>query len=150
MERTLLIIKPDGVQRSLIGSILDRFERKGLKIVGLKLMRLSTIQAEALYAPHKDKAFYKSLIDFITSAPIIAVTLEGKNAIQLVRKMIGATDPLEAQPGSIRGDYSMDLRHNLAHASDSPESFKREFKVVFNGDQIYNYVRCDEDVMYSP
>jgi nucleoside-diphosphate kinase len=113
-------------------------------------MRLSTIQAEELYAPHKNKAFYKSLIGFITSAPIVAVTLEGKNAIQLARKMIGATDPLEAQPGSIRGDYSMDMRHNLVHASDSPESFKREFNVVFNGEEVYNYVRSDENILYPP
>ena len=149
MERTLLIIKPDGVQRSLIGSIIDRFERKGLKVVGLKLTRLSNIQAEELYSVHKGKLFYKPLIEFITSAPIVAVALEGKDAIQAVRKLMGATDPIIAEPGSLRGDYSMDMRHNLVHASDSLESFKREFKIVFNDDEVYDYIRCDEKVMYS-
>lgn len=149
MERTLLIIKPDGVQRGLIGSILDRFEKKGLKIVGLKLMILSRLQAEELYSPHKGKPFYEPLLEFISSAPIVAVALEGKNAIQVVRKLIGATDPLSAEPGSVRGDYSIDMRHNLVHASDSLESFKRELKVVFNDDEIYGYLSCVENVIYS-
>jgi nucleoside-diphosphate kinase len=149
-ERTLVLIKPDGVQRRLIGEIIARFERKGLKLIGLKLLKLPRERAEALYAPHHGKFFYDYLIQFMTSTPIVAIALHGRNAISLVRMLIGATKPTESEPGSIRGDFSIDITHNVVHASDSPENAQRELDILFNPSELFEYQRIDEAILYSP
>ena len=130
-ERTLIVIKPDGVRRGLIGEILSRFERKGFKIVELKMFKMSREKAEEFYSIHKGKHFFNELIDFITSGPIVAAVLEGRNAIEVVRLMIGSTDSSKALPGTIRGDFGLEVTANLIHASDSLESYRREYKVIF-------------------
>ncbi|MFC1714314.1 nucleoside-diphosphate kinase [Candidatus Poribacteria bacterium] len=149
MERTLVIVKPDGVKRGLAGEIISRFEKRGLKITGLRMTWLSEERAEQLYAPHKGKVFYQGLVDFMTSGPVVAIAVEGRSAIQIVRNMIGALKPEEAMPGSIRGDYSMDIRYNTIHGSDSPESAERELAVFFDDNEFLEYQTCDEEVLYS-
>lgn len=130
-ERTLVLVKPDGVQRLLAGRILTRFEERGLKIVGLKLVRLDRDLAERHYAVHREKPFFAGLVDFITSGPIVAIALEGPNAIANVRMMIGSTRPNEAAPGTIRGDYALDVGQNIIHGSDGEESAARELALHF-------------------
>jgi nucleoside-diphosphate kinase len=149
-ERTLVLIKPDGVQRGLIGEIISRFERKGLKLAGLKLLQLPQERAEALYMPHEGKFFYDYLIQFMTSTPIVAIALQGANAIELVRLVNGATRPAESEPGSIRGDFSIDITHNVVHASDSPENAQRELGILFDSGELFEYQRIDEAILYSP
>lgn len=136
VERTLVLVKPDGVRRRLVGEIIGRFERKGLKIRALKMLWMTREQAEEFYSVHKGKHFYNDLVDFITSGPIVAMVLEGDSAIEVVRLMIGATDGRRAQPGTIRGDYALSIQENVVHASDSPESFEREFRVVFREEEV--------------
>ncbi|MHA1721634.1 MAG: nucleoside-diphosphate kinase [Candidatus Baldrarchaeia archaeon] len=148
MERTLLIVKPDGVVRGLIGEVISRVERKGLKIVALKMIKLSKEKAEELYSIHKGKSFFQELIEHITSAPIVAMILEGENAIQIVRNMIGATDPSKADPGTIRGDYALTITKNVVHAADSVESAKREIKVIFGTEKPIEYKRADENWLH--
>lgn len=131
MERTLLILKPDAFRRGLVGEIIRRVELKGFKIVNMKFECLSREKAERFYEEHRGKDFFDKLINYITSGPILAIELEGKNAIKMLRILIGATDPLEREMGSIRGDFSMDVTENLVHASDSEESFKREKRIIF-------------------
>jgi nucleoside-diphosphate kinase len=131
MERTLIVVKPDGVQRGLSGEILARFEKRGFKLVACKLMTVSRELAEEHYEEHSAKPFFPSLVDFITSSPSLAMVFEGQNAIALSRQMIGATDPLNAATGSIRGDYTLDKQANLIHGSDSLESATRELKLWF-------------------
>ena len=126
MEKTLVLIKPNGVQRGLVGQVLHRYERKGLKMTGLKLLHLSAEKAAQLYAPHQGKPFYQSLVNFMTSDPLVAVCLEGQNTIEIVRLINGATNPAESQPGTIRGDFSNHLTENVVHASDSVENAARE------------------------
>ena len=145
MERELVFIKPDGVKRGLIGEVIRRFERKGLKVVALKMLRLSREEAEKLYSPHMGKPFFKDLVEFVTSGPIVAMVLEGDKAIEVVRRMIGKTNPKEAELGTIRGDFAMDVMKNVVHASDSPESFEREVKILFKPEEIYEYKRADEE-----
>ncbi len=149
VERTLVLIKPDGVMRGLMGRIITRFEEKGLKIVAMKMMKVTNELAEKHYEQHKGKPFFEGLINYITSAPIVAMVVEGKNAIACVRKMVGATNPQEAEPGTIRHDYAMDIGRNLIHASDSPETAKREIELFFNESEILNYERCDVDWVYE-
>ncbi len=149
-ERTLVLIKPDGVQRGLIGEIITRFERKGLKLAGLKLLKLPREKANELYEPHRGKFFYDYLIQFMTSTPIVAIALQGRNAIELVRLVNGATKPAESEPGSIRGDFSIDITHNIVHASDSPENAERELGILFDPGEILEYPRIDEAIIYSP
>ena len=149
-ERTLVLIKPDGVQRGLIGEIITRFERKGLKLAGLKLLKLPREKANELYAPHEGKFFYDYLIQFMTSTPIVAIALQGRNAIELVRLVNGATKPAESEPGSIRGDFSIDITHNVVHASDSLENAERELGILFDLGEILEYQRIDEAIIYSP
>ncbi|MCZ6680056.1 MAG: nucleoside-diphosphate kinase [Candidatus Poribacteria bacterium] len=149
-ERTLVLIKPDGVQRGLIGEIIDRFERKGLKLVGLKLLQLPRERADELYAPHQGKFFYDYMIQFMTSTPIVAIALQGRDAIELVRLVNGATRPTESEPGSIRGDFSIDITHNVVHASDSPENAQRELDILFDSSELVEYQRLDEAILYSP
>ena len=147
-EQTLVLIKPDGVQRGLIGEIVARYERKGLKIVGMKLLQLPLATAEVLYAVHHGKPFYETLIRFITSAPLVALAVEGRDAIEVVRTLNGATEPLEARPGSIRGDFSLNVTHNVVHASDSAETARRELRILFPPDELYVYRRIDEAVLH--
>ena len=149
-EKTLVLIKPDGVQRGLIGEIITRFERKGLKLIGLKLLTLPKGKAEELYYPHHGKFFYDYLVQFMTSDPIVALAVEGNNAIELVRLINGATKPLESAPGSIRGDFSIDITHNVVHASDSPENAERELGILFDEGEILEYRRIDEAVLCGP
>ncbi len=131
VERTFVMIKPDAVQRGLVGEIISRFERKGFKIVAMKMIKMTREQAEELYAPHKGKPFFESLIRFATSGPVVVMVIEGDSAIEVVRLMIGATDARKAQPGTIRGDFALDIEKNVIHASDSKESFEREHKIFF-------------------
>ena len=147
-DQTLVLIKPDGVQRGLIGEIIARYENKGLKIVGMKLQQLPRDTAEELYAVHHGKSFYDVLIEFMTSAPIVALAIEGRNAVELVRILNGETDPKKSQPGSIRGDFSINITHNVVHASDSLKSAKRELEIVFAPDERYKYHRMDEKILH--
>ena len=140
-ERTLVLIKPDGVQRLLTGRILARYEDRGLKVVGLKLIRVSSELAERHYAVHREKPFFRGLVDFMTSAPLVAAVLEGPNAIAVVRAMNGATRPHEAAPGSIRGDFALETAQNLVHASDSPENATAEMELWFASDELLEYER---------
>ena len=139
MERTLLIIKPDAVQRGLIGKVISRFEEKGLKIAGLKLMKLVREKAEELYAPHKGKPFFEPTVNFMTSSPLVAMVLEGRMAINLVRTIIGATRPEEGSPGTIRGDFSTSVQLNIVHASDAIENAERELAIFFDKNEILDY-----------
>jgi len=143
-QRTLVLLKPDAVNRRLIGEIIQRFERKGLKIVAMKMLWLSKEMAERHYEVHRGKPFYDSLIDYITAAPIVAMVLEGDNAIEVVRKMMGKTNGQEAEPGTIRGDYAMSVQNNLVHGSDSPESAEREISLFFKEEEILEYRLIDE------
>lgn len=136
VERTLVVIKPDGVEKKLIGEIISRFERKGFKIKALKMFKFTREQAEEFYKIHKGKSFFNELIEFITSGPVVAMILEGDSAIKVVRLMIGPTDGREAPPGTIRGDYALSKSKNIIHASDSRESAEFEISVVFRKDEI--------------
>ena len=140
-ERTLVLVKPDGVQRQLVGRILARYEERGLRIVGLKLMKVDRELAERHYAVHKGKPFFEGLVAFITSGPLVAVALEGPGAIAMVRTMNGATKPLEAVPGTIRGDLAVEMGQNLVHASDSPESAATEIGIWFSASELTSYQR---------
>lgn len=140
-ERTLILVKPDAMQRGLAGEVLRRFEQRGLRIVGLKLVQVSRELAGQHYAEHEGKPFYPGLVDYITSSPVIAAVLEGAGAIAMVRKMIGKTDPAEAEPGTIRGDLGMEKGRNLVHASDGPESAAREISLWFAEDELVSWPR---------
>jgi len=141
VERTLILVKPDGVQRALVGEIIARFERRGLQIVGLKLINMSKTLARAHYREHVGKPFFKSLVDFITSCPVVAMVVEGPKAIEICRATVGATDPVAATPGSIRGDYGATIGRNLAHASDGPRAATREIKLFFRPNELRRYSR---------
>ena len=149
-ERTLVLIKPDGVQRALAGRILARYEDRGLKLVGLKLVAVSRDLAERHYAVHREKPFFGGLVDFITSAPLVAAVLEGPNAIGLVRAMNGATRPHEAAPGSIRGDFAVETAQNLVHASDSPENAAAEIDLWFDEGELHSYDRDIDRWVLAP
>jgi nucleoside-diphosphate kinase len=140
-ERTLVIVKPDGVQRGLVGPILSRLEARGLKIVGLKLVQVSQDLAARHYAEHEGKAFYPGLLQYITSGPVIVACVEGTSAVQMVRNVVGATNPLNAAPGTIRGDYALDIGRNLIHASDAPATADRELVLWFNDGELVAYDR---------
>jgi len=143
-ERTLVLIKPDGVQRGLIGAILARLEARGLKPVALKLMHMDRELAARHYAEHRGKPFYDSLVQFITSAPIVAAVFEGPRAVEAVRSAMGKTNPVEAAPGTIRGDLGLELTHNLIHGSDSPASAQREVALFFKESELISW-RRDSD-----
>lgn len=149
MERTYLMVKPDGVQRGFVGEIISRFEKKGLKIVGLKLLQITRQVAEKHYGEHKDKPFFGSLVDYITSGPVVAMVLEGKDAVSTARDMMGATNPLKAAPGTIRATYGMDLGRNIIHGSDSPESADREIAIFFRPDELVDYSRTLDQWIYE-
>jgi nucleoside-diphosphate kinase len=140
-ERTLVLVKPDGVQRLLAGRIIGRFEERGLKLVGLKLVQVDRDLAERHYAIHRERPFFRSLVDFITSSPLVALVLEGPNAIAVVRSMVGATRPHEAAPGTIRGDFALETAQNLVHASDGPETAATEVALWFRPDELVSYER---------
>ena len=141
MERTLVIVKPDGVQRGLIGSILGRLEARGLRVVGLKFLSVPPSLAERHYAEHEGKPFYAGLLAHITGGPVAVACFEGNNAVQLVRNTIGATNPLSAGPGTIRGDYAIDIGRNLIHASDAPATAERELALWFQQGELVSYTR---------
>jgi nucleoside-diphosphate kinase len=140
-ERTLVLVKPDGVQRQLVGRIVGRFEERGLKIVGLKLVQVDTALAETHYAVHRDRPFFAGLVAFITSSPLVAMALEGPNAIGMVRSMVGATRPHEAAPGSIRGDFAVETAQNLVHASDGADTAAAELALWFAPGELVDYPR---------
>ena len=141
MERTLVLIKPDGVQRGLVGPILGRFEARGLKIVGLKLVQVPTELAERHYAVHQGKPFYEGLVRYITSSPVVAMVLEGTNTVAAIRKTVGATRSFEADPGTIRGDFALEVGRNLVHASDAPETAREEVALWFGDGELVGYPR---------
>jgi nucleoside-diphosphate kinase len=141
MERTLVLVKPDGVQRGLIGDILGRFERKGLKVVALRLLEVPRDHAERHYAVHAGKHFYVGLVEFITSGPVVAIALEGPDAIATVRRLVGSTLPNEADPGTIRGDLGISGLRNLIHASDAPETAAFELDLWFRPGELVDYAR---------
>jgi nucleoside-diphosphate kinase len=149
VERTFVMVKPDGVQRGLIGEIISRLERKGLKIVAMKMLRISKELAQEHYAEHRAKPFFSSLVGYITSAPVVAMVVEGKNAVKVVRKLVGATNPSEAEPGTIRGDFGLDLGRNVVHASDSVMSADREIRLFFREEEILDYERESDVWIYE-
>lgn len=141
MERTLILVKPDGVQRNLIGEIISRFERRGLKLIGMKFMQMSQSLAEKHYAVHKERPFFNDLVAYITSGPIVAMVWEGNDAINAARATIGATKPVDASPGTIRGDFGMEIGRNLVHGSDSPENGLKEANLFFRADELVSWKR---------
>lgn len=144
MERTLIIVKPDAVQRRLIGRIINRFEEKGLKIAAMKLMHISRQLAEKHYAVHEGKPFYESLLNFITRGPVVVLAIEGERAIDVSRKLMGATFGFNAEPGTIRGDFGVSNQYNLVHGSDSPESAENELSLYFSEDDFLSYPMIDD------
>jgi nucleoside-diphosphate kinase len=141
MDRTLVLVKPDGVQRGLMGEIISRLERRGLKIVGMKLMQVSDELANRHYGEHEGKPFFPGLVGFITSGPIVAMAIEGNNVVSIVRNTMGATSPADSAPGTIRGDLGVDIGRNLIHGSDSDESAVRELSLFFSEGELLTYSR---------
>jgi nucleoside-diphosphate kinase len=139
MERTLIILKPDAVQRGLCGQIIDRFEKKGLQIVGMKMMKIPRSLAQTHYQPHQGKPFYDGLVNFMISSPVMVIALSGKDAIVIARKMMGATFGSKAEPGSIRGDFGVSNAFNLIHGSDSPEAAQRELGLFFKSEELVEW-----------
>lgn len=139
MERTFLAIKPDGVQRGLAGEIIRRYETKGFTLVGLKFMKVSRELAESHYDVHKERPFFASLVEFITSGPVVAMVWEGEGVVAAARKMIGATNPLTAEPGTIRGDFGVDIGRNIIHGSDAIETAQREISLWFSNDELVSW-----------
>jgi nucleoside-diphosphate kinase len=140
-ERSLVLIKPDAMQRGLAGEIISRLERKGLKLVAMKMLHMDKKLAQRHYAIHKGKDFFDDLVSFITSSPVIAIVFQGKNAVEIIRQMMGETDPAKAQGGTIRGDFGIDIGHNLVHGSDSLENASKEIDLFFSEEEICNYDR---------
>jgi len=149
MERTLVLIKPDGVHRRLVGRIIARLEQKGLKLVGLKMLRVDEPLARRHYAAHEGKPFYEPLVRFITGGPTVALALEGKRAIEVVRKMMGATFGPDAQPGTIRGDLAISNRFNLVHGSDSPQTAEAEIALFFRPEELIEWEPADLEMIYD-
>jgi nucleoside-diphosphate kinase len=143
MEQTLVLLKPDCVHRRLVGTLLARFEQKGLRLAAMKLVQPTRALAESHYAVHKGKAFYESLLSFLTSGPSVAVVLEGRNAVAVVRTMMGKTDGAESPPGTIRGDYGISVQNNLIHGSDSPDNAKAEIALWFKPEELISYAPVD-------
>jgi len=141
MEKSLVLIKPDAMQRGLAGEIISRLEKKGLKIVAMKMLHMDKNLAQRHYAIHKGKVFFDDLVNFITSSPVIAIVFEGKNAVEIIRRAMGETDPAKAHGGTIRGDFGIDIGHNLVHGSDSLENASKEIDLFFSVEEIFNYDR---------
>ncbi len=148
IERTFVMIKPDSVVRGLIGQVLQRLERKGLKVVGMRMIHMSMDQAGKLYAVHKEKPFFTDLVGFIRSAPVVVLVIEGESAVAVVRRVIGATDSKEAQPGTVRGDFSCSKSMNVIHASDSVENAQKELSIFFGEKDLMNYSRLDANWVF--
>ena len=149
IQKSFVMMKPDAVQRRLMGKILSRFEEKGLQIVAVKLIQIDEELAKTHYGEHAEKPFFPSLVEYITSSPSLAMVIEGEEAITTIRKLVGATNPLEADLGTIRGDYGMDTGRNIIHASDSPASAEREIGLFFNEDEICDYQIVDNKLIYE-
>lgn len=149
MQRTVVLVKPDGLQRGLIGEIIQRFERKGLKLIGLKMMRLNDELLDTWYAHHKEKSFFADLKSFMTWTPIVAMVWEGQEAVFAVRKLVGVTKGYEAEAGSIRGDFAMSGSQNLIHASDEPANAEKEIALIFNTLELFEYENAEECLIYS-
>ena len=149
IQQSVVLVKPDGIQRGLVGEIINRFERKGLKLVGLKLVRLSDEQLEDWYVHHKDKPFFPKLRNYMQLTPVVAMLWEGVECIDAVRKLVGITKAREAEAGSIRGDLGMSQQMNLIHASDAVESAKKECDIIFEQDEVFNYQKDIEIFIYS-
>jgi len=145
IETTFVMVKPDGVQRRLVGEVIRRLEAKGLSLVGMKLTQLTRDLAETHYAEHAGKAFYEDLLDFVTSGPVVMLAVQGLDAIQRVRDLMGATTPDKALPGTIRGDFALSGQKNLVHGSDSPESAQRELALFFPAGELLDFALCDRD-----
>jgi nucleoside-diphosphate kinase len=141
MEKTLVLIKPDGVQRGLTGNIIARFERRGLRIAAMKMIQMDKVLAQRHYAVHENKPFFNDLVKFITASPIVAAVFEGKNAVEVVRQTMGETNSAKALPGTIRGDFGIDLQYNLVHGSDSLENAAKEIAIFFLPEEIIDYSR---------
>ena len=139
MERSLVLIKPDAIQRGLAGTIITRLESQGLKLVAIKMLHLDKALARRHYAIHRDKPFFESLVDYISSAPIIAIIFEGKRVVEVIRETMGPTDPAKAEAGTIRGDFGLDIGRNTIHGSDSVETAEEEIKLFFSEDEIFGY-----------
>ena len=144
MEQTLILVKPDGVQRGLIGAIIGRFEQRGLKLVAMKFIQMSRTLAETHYAVHKERPFYNSLVEYITCGPVVAMVWAGKDAVAAARATIGATNPVAAAPGSIRGDFAMEIGRNLVHGSDSPENAVNEVNLFFTPEERVTWNRLTD------
>ena len=149
IQKSFVMMKPDAVQRRLMGKILSRFEEKGLQIVAVKLIQIDEDLAKTHYGEHAEKPFFPGLVEYITSSPSLAMVIEGEEAITTIRKLVGATNPLEADLGTIRGDFGMDTGRNIIHASDAPESAEREINLFFNEDEICDYEIVDNNLIYE-
>jgi nucleoside-diphosphate kinase len=149
MERTLIILKPDAVQRGLVGRIVTRFEEKGLQVVGLKLTQIPKATIEQHYAPHKEKPFYAGLVRFMTSGPVVVMALQGVNAITIARNLMGATFGSKANPGTIRGDFGVSNAYNLIHGSDSPEAAEKELSLFFKKDELVEWAPAIQGWVYD-
>lgn len=149
MQRTAVLVKPDGLQRGLIGEIVQRFERKGLKLIGLKMMRLTDELLDTWYAHHKEKSFFNDLKSFMTWTPIVAMVWEGQEAVSAVRKLVGVTKGYDAEAGSIRGDFAMSGSQNLIHASDEPANAEKEIALIFSTEELFEYENAEECLIYS-
>lgn len=149
MERTLILVKPDGVQRGLIGEVIARFERRGLKMVGLKFLHVDRALAERHYAVHEGKPFYEGLLAYISSAPVVAMVLEGPNSIALARATMGSTRPAEAAPGSLRADFGVEIGRNLVHGSDSAETAAYEIPLFFKPDELVSWKRASDPWIFE-
>jgi nucleoside-diphosphate kinase len=148
MEKTFLMVKPDGVQRNLVGDIVQRFEKKGFKLAGAKLMMVTNELAQEHYGEHKERPFFGELVDFITSGPVFAMVWEGENVISTARHMMGKTNPSEAAPSTIRGDYGVTVGKNIIHGSESPESAEREISLFFDESELITYDKADNNWIY--
>jgi len=149
IERTFVMVKPDGVQRGMVGKVVQRFEDRGLKICAVKMMKIPRELAERHYEEHKGKGFYEPLLSYITSGPVVCMVLEGENAVASARAMMGKTNPQDAAPGTIRGDFAQVTGRNVIHGSDSSESAKREIKLFFNDYEIHKYEKIDENWLFE-
>src|SRR5213082_1965370 len=149
LERTLIILKPDAIQRGLTGEIITRFEKKGIQIVGVKLMKIAPSLAEQHYAPHKGKPFYEGLVKFMTSSPVLVLALAGKDLITIARKMMGATFGSKAEPGTIRGDFGVSNSFNLIHGSDSPEAATKELGLFFKPEELQDWTPASQGWVYD-
>lgn len=150
MERTLVLVKPDGVQRGLVGQVISRLEQRGLKMVAMKLLQVDEALARQHYAEHEQRPFFRGLVDFITSSPVVAMVWEAEHAIDIARRTMGETDPVKSPPGSIRGDLGINIGRNLVHGSDGPESAQRETNLFFRPEEILRYDRSVDPWITEP